>query len=80
MHFEIKEKDLVARIGKLKTNHGTIETPALLPVVNPNYQMLNEKEMKKAGAEIAITNAYILWKNHKKEVEKKGLHKFIVDI
>jgi len=77
MSFEIKEKDLVARIGKLKTNSGKIETPALLPVINPNFQALDEKEMKKTGAEIAITNAYILWKNHKTEVEKKGLHKFL---
>ena len=34
--FEITKRDGMARIGKFTTTSGrTIETPALLPVINP---------------------------------------------
>jgi len=33
MTFEIKERDLLARIGKLKIKSGTVETPLLFPVI-----------------------------------------------
>ena len=32
--FEIKYKDAMARVGKFKTPHGTVTTPALMPVVH----------------------------------------------
>src|SRR4030043_38392 len=35
MSFEIKDKDLLARIGKLETKSGIVETPLLFPVINP---------------------------------------------
>ena len=38
MSFEVKEKDLLARIGKLRTKSGAVETPLLFPVVNPAVQ------------------------------------------
>ncbi|MFX0095345.1 MAG: tRNA guanosine(15) transglycosylase TgtA [Candidatus Hodarchaeota archaeon] len=65
--FEIKHKDAMGRIGKLKTAHGTITTPTLMPVVNPNQFLLESEEIRKTGAEIVITNAYILWKKYQKE-------------
>ena len=34
--FEILQKDGMARIGRLHTNHGMLNTPMYLPVVNPN--------------------------------------------
>lgn len=36
MSFEVREKDLLARIGRLKTKSGAVETPLFFPVVNPN--------------------------------------------
>lgn len=64
MSFEIKEKDLLARIGKLKTKSGTVETPLLFPVVNPYTQLISPKKIREQfGFEALITNAYILKKH-----------------
>ncbi|MEW5760975.1 MAG: tRNA guanosine(15) transglycosylase TgtA [Candidatus Thermoplasmatota archaeon] len=74
--FELKERDYLGRICKLKTNHGTIETPALLPVINPKNLIITPKEMKKIGYEGIITNAYILYKDGdlKDRALKYGIH------
>uniref|UniRef100_A0A7C3UKK5 tRNA-guanine(15) transglycosylase n=1 Tax=Geoglobus ahangari TaxID=113653 RepID=A0A7C3UKK5_9EURY len=74
--FEIIAKDVMGRIGKLQTPHGVVETPALMPVINPNIEFIPAKDMKKYGAEILITNSYIIYKTKKlREMAlKKGLH------
>ncbi len=78
MSFEIKEKDLLARIGKLKTKSGTVETPLLFPVVNPSIQPVPTKRLKEHfGFEAVITNAYILKKRYGDKVIEQGLHKFL---
>lgn len=58
--FEILHKDLAGRIGRLRTPHGTIETPALMPVVNPHIRLIEPAELKNLGASILITNSYII--------------------
>jgi 7-cyano-7-deazaguanine tRNA-ribosyltransferase len=74
--FEILDKDAGGRIGRLKTPHGTIETPTVMPVINPNIQLIPPKEMRSFGAEILITNSYIIYR--KEELRsvalEKGLH------
>lgn len=45
VEFEIRERDLLARIGKLKTKSGTIETPAFLPVINPVKELVTLRIM-----------------------------------
>jgi len=45
MTFEIKERDLLARIGRLKTKTGTVETPFLFPVINPAVQPIPPKNI-----------------------------------
>ena len=78
MSFEIKEKDLLARIGKLKTKSGTVETPLLFPVINPNIQPVSPRKLKDDfGFEAVITNAYILRKRFQNEPAEKGIHKFL---
>jgi 7-cyano-7-deazaguanine tRNA-ribosyltransferase len=47
--FEILDKDAGGRIGKLKTPHGTVETPTVMPVINPNIQLISPKEMRALG-------------------------------
>ena len=76
MRFEIVAKDAMGRIGKLQTPHGTVETPALLPVINPNIDFIPPPELKKYGAEMLITNSYIIYRSRKlREVAlEKGLH------
>ncbi len=46
MSFEVKDKDLLARIGRLKTKSGTVETPLLFPVINPNIQLVSPRKLK----------------------------------
>ncbi|MBX5321910.1 MAG: tRNA guanosine(15) transglycosylase TgtA [Candidatus Bathyarchaeota archaeon] len=78
MNFEIKERDLLARIGKLRTKSGTVETPLLFPVVNPAIQPIPPKRIRKEfGFEALITNAYILMKRFQNQPAEKGLHEFL---
>jgi 7-cyano-7-deazaguanine tRNA-ribosyltransferase len=78
LSFEIKEKDLLGRIGKLKTKSGTVETPLLYPVINPSIQLVTPRKLKEVfGFEAVITNAYILNKRYGDKVVSEGLHKFL---
>lgn len=77
--FEILHKDLAGRIGRLRTPHGTIETPALMPVVNPHIRLIEPAELKKLGASILITNSYIISQDEslKNVALDKGLHSLL---
>jgi len=78
LSFEIKEKDLLGRIGKLKTKSGTVETPLLYPVINPSIQIVTPRLLKETfGFEAVITNAYILKKRFENKPAEEGLHKFL---
>jgi 7-cyano-7-deazaguanine tRNA-ribosyltransferase len=74
--FEILDKDAGGRIGRLKTPHGTVETPTVMPVINPNIQLIPPREMRNFGAEILITNSYIIYRKEelKSVALEKGLH------
>lgn len=61
--FEIFQRDAGGRIGRLKTAHGVISTPCLLPVVNPVKLEIPVEEMRKAGVEALMTNAYIIYRH-----------------
>ena len=78
MSFEIKEKDMLARIGRLQTKSGKVETPLLFPVINPVVQVISPRRIKEEfGFEALITNAYILKKHQQKQPSKNGLHNFL---
>jgi 7-cyano-7-deazaguanine tRNA-ribosyltransferase len=78
MSFEIKEKDLLARIGRLKTKSGTIETPLLFPVINPLIQPVAPRKIcEEFGFEALIMNAYILKKRFQNRFAHDGLHEFL---
>ena len=74
--FEIKAKDMRGRVGVLKTKHGNVKTPALMPVIHPRKQVIDVKEY---GADIVITNAYLIYKDEdlKQKAIDEGLHKLI---
>jgi 7-cyano-7-deazaguanine tRNA-ribosyltransferase len=74
--FEILHKDLAGRIGRLSTFHGTIETPALMPVVNPHLPLILPSELEKMGADMIITNSYIIHQDPelKRQALERGLH------
>ena len=74
--FEIKAKDMRGRVGVLKTKHGNVKTPALMPVIHPRKQAI---DVKKYGADIVITNAYLIYKDEdlKQKAIDEGLHELI---
>lgn len=67
MCFEVKERDLGGRIGTLRTRRGVLETPTLMPVVNPVKNTIRPAELKdEFGFDLIITNAYIILKHYGK--------------
>ena len=75
--FEITKSDLAGRIGRLHTNHGTVETPAYVPVVHPLKQSVPARTIREMGFEMVITNAYIAMKRHGQEAARRGIHNII---
>ena len=62
--FEVRDYDAAGRIGELTVPRAdvTVETPALLPVVNPHVRTVEPARMEaEFGAEVLITNGYILY-------------------
>ena len=79
INFEVLGKDGLARIAKFKTAHGVLETPTILPVINPNIPALKISEMVELGAQGFITNSYIIRRseNLRERAEKQGVHALI---
>jgi 7-cyano-7-deazaguanine tRNA-ribosyltransferase len=80
--FEVLDRDGLARLGRLETPHGSIETPALLPVVHPDptRQPVPPVEMRsRLGVRAVITSAYITWRTPplREVAEKEGIHGLI---
>lgn len=79
MEFEIKQKDIMGRIGNLTINGKKIETPALMPVYSINDPIVTIEELKNLGVKILMTNAYIIYKNEelREKILNQGIHKFL---
>ncbi|UCE73575.1 MAG: tRNA guanosine(15) transglycosylase TgtA, partial [Methanomassiliicoccales archaeon] len=78
--FELKARDGLGRIGILHTRHQDVDTPAVLPVINPNQMIISPSEMKKLfGVKMVITNAYIIHKDDalREQSEKSGVHELL---
>jgi 7-cyano-7-deazaguanine tRNA-ribosyltransferase len=77
MVFELRDRDILGRIGRLTTKTKKIETPAFMPVVNPLKQMLSPYEMfEDFGCNIIITNAYII-KKHFNSIPEIDIHNLL---
>ena len=75
--FEVRHSDLAGRIGRLQTLHGTVETPAFVPVVHPVRQTVSTQFLKKMGFDLVITNAYITLRHYGEEARRRGIHDII---
>ena len=80
--FEVRATDAAGRVGELDVPRAglTVETPAFMPVVNPHVQTISPARLEdKFGAEILITNGYILQKSEelRERVLEEGLHDFL---
>lgn len=78
--FELIRRDGLARTGKLTTPHGILETPALLPVVNPKLSTVPPRELYDVfGFKAIITNSYIIRSDEKlkERALSEGLHQML---
>lgn len=75
-----QDKNSKARLGKLTTTHGIVDTPCFLPVgTQGTVKTLSPQELADCGAQIVLSNAYHLFLRPGIEVIRKagGLHKFM---
>lgn len=77
--MEILHREGLSRIGRFQTDHGKVDTPNIMPVINPNIMTLPIDKMVKMGAQALITNSYIIRRNGdlKERALNEGLHKLI---
>lgn len=73
-------KQTGARLGRLHTLHGTIETPIFMPVgTQATVKSMTPEELNEIGAQIILSNTYHLYLRPGHELIKKagGLHNFM---
>ena len=75
-----QDKNTAARLGKLFTGHGQIQTPCFMPVgTQGTVKAVTPGGLEDCGAQIMLSNAYHLFLRPGMEIIKKagGLHNFI---
>ena len=80
--FELRRTDASGRIGHLTVPRSgvTVETPALLPVINPNIDTIAPNRLaEEFDAEILITNSYIIHGTDglRERALEEGLHEML---
>ena len=81
-NFKFIRKDLHsnARLGKITTPHGQVNTPVFMPVgTQATVKAMTPEELKDIGVEILLSNTYHLYLRPGHELIKNmgGLHKFM---
>jgi len=69
-----------ARLGKLHTPHGTVDTPIFMPVgTQATVKTMSPDELYEIGAGIILSNTYHLWLRPGHDIiqEAGGLHRFM---
>jgi len=82
LKFEVlkKDKNSMARVGRITTLHGTFETPVFMAVgTQATVKTLTKEELETVGSEVILGNTYHLWNQPGNEIIKEvgGLHKFM---
>ena len=80
--FKVLKKDSVtqARLGRLVTAHGAVETPAFMPVgTQGSVKAVSPRELEETGCQMILANTYHLYLRPGVEVirELGGLHRFM---
>ena len=78
--FELLAQDGEARRGRLHTPHGTVDTPAFMPVGTlGTVKSLTPADLREIGAEIVLANTYHLFLRPGPALiaELGGLHRFM---
>jgi queuine tRNA-ribosyltransferase len=80
VRFELLAEDGAARRGRLHTAHGTIETPAFMPVgTAATVKAMTPAMLRQSGAEIVLANTYhlMLRPGAERIARLGGLHRFM---
>jgi queuine tRNA-ribosyltransferase len=80
MQFKLLATDGIARRGELTLQHGTVQTPAFMPVgTYGTVKGMFPSDITNIGAEIILGNTFHLWLRPTTEIVKPfgGLHEFI---
>jgi len=78
--FSVTHRDGAARRGVLELAHGTVDTPAFMPVgTYGTVKAMSPEELVGLGAQIVLGNTFHLWLRPGTEVIQKhgGLHRFM---
>ncbi len=77
--MELLHREGLARIGRFQTPHGYVDTPNIMPVINPNIRTLSIEKMKRMGMQCLITNSYIIRRSPdlREKALKDGLHSLV---
>src|SRR6056297_4337482 len=78
--IEYESKETNARIGKITTPHGEIETPIFMPVgTKATVKTVSPEELKNIETQIILSNTYHLYLRPGDSIIKEagGLHKFM---
>src|SRR3989339_740410 len=80
--FKCIKKDLQsrARLGKITTHYGQVNTPVFMPVgTQATVKAMTPEELKEIGVEIILSNTYHLYlrPGHETIASLGGLHKFM---
>ncbi len=78
--FEVIQTDGAARLGRLQTPHGAVDTPVFIPVgTQATVKGLTPTQLAEAGAGIVLANTYHLALRPGAELiaELGGLHRFM---
>ena len=79
-NFKLISQDKNARLGRLNTAHGTIDTPIFMPVgTAATVKAMHLKDVEEAGAQIILANTYhlMLRPGEKNIKEMGGVRKFM---
>jgi len=80
MQFEIDARDGPARRGRLTLAHGTVETPAFMPVGTYGaVKAMSPEDLHAVGAQVVLGNTFHLWLRPGLDVigAHGGLHRFM---
>ncbi|HVR40395.1 MAG TPA: tRNA guanosine(34) transglycosylase Tgt [Thermoanaerobaculia bacterium] len=78
--FELLQQDGAARLGRVTTRHGVIDTPVFMPVGTlASVKSLTTEQLSRLGPQIILSNTYHLMLRPGVELLEKmgGLHKFM---
>lgn len=75
--FEVKESDLLGRIGTLTVGGKKLETPCLFPVIHPVRESVSTKELASLGFKGLMTNSLIIYTRRRDEALAKGIHRLL---